>query len=165
MSLTVAAAFGWLKSAIGGLSAAATATEKAYSGWSRLAKWMYGTIEITYPHNGKPIPPGRIEIGGKHSKLKGSYWLLTQGGDKYWPMCRINPHPDGTWRQMIHIGSHSGPRVCNVILAKTSDYTNTILEELIKRTDLAKNWDPITIKWPAAEFAPVQAITLNVEKS
>jgi hypothetical protein len=165
MGLTTSVALRWAKSTISRILAAATATEKAYSGWSRLGKWVYGTIEITYPHNGKPVPPGKVEIGGKHSKPKGSYWLLTQRGDDYWPKCRINPRPDGTWCEIIHVGSHTGPRVCNVVLALTSGYTNAILEELRKKNDLAKNWDPINIKWPASEFCPVQAITLNVERA
>ena len=163
--MTIASIWGWVQSSVSGLVAAAEATEKAYSGWSRLAKWYYGTIEITYPHNCTPVPPGEVEIGGKHTNPKGIYWLLTRGGDKYWPMCRITLDGDGTWSGKIHAGNHSGPRPCNVVLAWVSPYTNSLLTTICTKSRMAGNYDPISMTPAATQFCPVQAIKLNVERS
>src|SRR5258708_3068468 len=83
-------------------------------GW--FAKSLHGSVCVNHPQNNATVEPGDLHLEGTHKNAKGYYWLFTNDGDKYWPQCRVNLQPDGTWKQRINVGSTTGPRNSTVLL-------------------------------------------------
>src|SRR4051794_16152908 len=82
----------------------------AYSGWRWYEKWRMGKVVINRPKNNAPAPPGGFTFEGVHENARGNYWLVGVRGDQYWPKCKINLKPDGTWNEWVGYGDHPGPR-------------------------------------------------------
>jgi hypothetical protein len=135
----------------------------ALAGWGWLNKWRYGTVAITHPHNRTPVPPGHVEIEGTHNNAKGTYWLLTIGKDEHWVKCRIELHPDGRWKERIHIGDHAGPRLCFVSVVWVSDFMHSILTDIRHRTVKGNVWIPIKMNPPKNHYSVVNSIVLQVQ--
>jgi hypothetical protein len=149
-----------------GVAVAKTALEVgkgAITGWGWLYKWLYGIVTITHPHNRDPVKPGWVDMEGTHRGTKGIYWLVTSGREEYWIKCRIILHPDGRWKEGIHIGDHSGPRPCFVSVVWVSEFMHSILSDIKVRSDKGKVWDPLKIKPPSNHFSIVHSIVLQVQ--
>jgi hypothetical protein len=135
---------------------------QGYQAWNWWQKRL-GSVQITHPHSGAMIEKGPVGIEGSHKNAKGHFWLATFAKDQYWPQCELDLRPDGNWRAQINTGTHAGPRTCNLLLVRVSEFTNTLLHDIQRRSDKAKFYDPIKISRPPKDqFRVVQAIVMNV---
>jgi hypothetical protein len=136
---------------------------KGYQDWSWWQKFRYGSVQINHPQNNALVNSGPVEVEGLYKKAKGHFWLITFAKDQYWLQGEIDLRPDGNWRAKINTGTHPGPRTCNLLLVRVSDFTNVLLEEIQSRSNKAQYYGPIKIsRPPKAQFKIVQAIVVNV---
>ena len=104
-----------------------------------------------------------MEIEGSHKNARGHFWLTTFAKDQYWPQSELDLRPDGNWRAKINTGMHPGPRTCNLLLIRVSDFANTLLHGIQSRSNEANFYGPIKISRPPKDqFKIVQAIVMNV---
>jgi hypothetical protein len=135
----------------------------AYAGWRWYEGWRMGKVVIDRPKNNTPAPPGRIDFEGRHEKAQGIYWLVGFRGDYYYPKCPVNLKPDGTWNEWASVGGNPGPREAVTGLFWVSDFMDSLLADIKKRSDESERWEPIRMKPPRDHMKLVQAIVSNVQ--
>jgi len=94
----------------------ATLAEKAV-GWYR--RWRGGSVVISTPANRDvlSVQPW-IAMNGVHTKAKGTYWLLTHNGDKYWPQNKITLEHDGRWSSSVNVNTRTATRTSSIVVAR-----------------------------------------------
>ena len=149
-------------SIIGAAGTVATGVDLAQKGWGWWKTLWNGKISITSPQYKAIVHPEWVPVEGVHKNAKGTYWLVTHDGDKYWPQAGITRHPDGSWSQRVNVNKDKGPRPCFLILAWTSEFMDSIFRDFMARGNKTNHWGPLNIKPPTQHFQIVQEIVLQV---
>ncbi len=136
----------------------------AYAGWRFYEKWQMGTVVIHTPKNNKSIPPGGVDFEGAHKDAKGKYWLIAVRGDQYWPKCRVNLKPDGSWKEWVGIGDQPGPRESIVGLFWVGDFADSMLDAIWNRNKQLKKWESIALRPSRKDMLLVQSAVLEIQK-
>jgi hypothetical protein len=105
---------------------------------------------------------GWIPVTGTHAKARGTYWLLTHNGDRYWPQNKIALDHDGRWSSSVHVNIRKYNRSSCIIVAKVGDFANAAFDDYKLRGRTTNYWEPIRLPQKSGEMHILDEVVVTI---